>query len=467
MGPSWGNEVSEELLTLGSILVVDDEAGARREAAATLAGLGYDVAVAADAQQAFDMVDSRRFDLIITDLDMPDVDGLELLETIRTAEVDADVLIVSGKGSIGLAVLAMKMGAANFMEKPLTEEKLTAEVRRIFRSRREGSDPGAGSNPRPSAKPPSSLHDIHAQLEAGSSLPEPTVGRYIIRGTLGVGGMATVYDAFDPLLDRPVALKTWHAHQAKDFGSRKVFIERFRREAQAAAMLTHPNIVAVHDFGEDTEREALYLAMELVEGPTVLELVAEHGAVAVPRAVNLAFQIADALEAAHSHGIVHRDVKPANIIVQAGDQAKVLDFGVARLRNSELTESGVICGSVAYVAPEILRGDATDHTADQFSLGILLFEMITGRRLFSGSEFAPIAQAILDSTPPKLADAGVDAPADLQAILDRLLRQDPTGRYPDESELLDVLARVGSGLGMVLQLATPRPTTSPADRGAR
>ena len=440
--------MTEQLLARGSVLVVDDDGSSRREAAAMLASSGYDVAVAHDAEGGFDLLDARPFDLIISDLHLPGVDGLQFLETIRAAGMDTDFLMISGKGSIGIAVLSMKIGAANFIEKPLTSEKLMGEVRRIFRARKEGSDPGSGSNPRPGARPtqPPSLWDVRQELDSSPGIPCLAIGRYEIRGTLGAGGMATIYEAWDPMLSRPVALKVWFPHQAKDFGDREVFMERFRREAQAAAMLKHSNIVAVHDFGEDVQRDALFLAMELIEGPTLLELIVAEGPLPPGRSVNIARQIADALAEAHRNGIIHRDVKPSNVIVQDGDALKVLDFGVAHLANSELTEAGVVCGSVAYVAPEILRGKPLDHRADQFALGVVMFEMLTGQRLFTGDDFASIAHSVLETDPPTLWERGGHGPPELQSLLNRMMSKSPADRFEDEDELLAKFDAIASSL---------------------
>lgn len=428
--------------SLRTVLVVDDEPLQRSELADGLTLLGFEVKTADDGLAALEILETEHFDLIITDLNMPHLDGLELLQTIKVKDPDADVLVVSGAGSIGTAVLAMKFGASNFLEKPLDEATLRFEIQRIFDARRP--KPSADDTlPAPGAPP-------------GPKPPMPAaIGRYEVRGIVGIGGMGTVYECVDPVLDRTVAVKTLEKRLVQELGETEQFVERFRREAKAAAKLNHPNIVAVHDFGFDDDLHTFFLAMELVTGESVRQLLRTQGSLPLDKAVTIAFQIADGLALAHQAGIVHRDVKPLNILVTPSDNAKLVDFGIARIEDSSLTDPGVIFGSVSYTSPEIITGDSVDHRSDQFSLGNVLFEMVTGVRLFEGKDISETMRGVVTSEAPKLDRLGVHAPVWLQQILDRMLAKSPDRRYADEARLLSDLAHVGEELGLTL-IATTR-----------
>lgn len=442
--------MTTELLYLGSILVVDDDASVRDELTELLSGLGFEVETASDGSEAIPRIKERPFDLVITDLDMPQVDGMDVLETIKASEINTDVLLISGAGSIAMAVLAVKLGAVNFLEKPVDPDQFKREVRKIFRARKfkdSGEFPAHGST---ATRPSSSSHDRPSTPTAGS------IGRYLVTRTLGVGGMASVYECFDPTLQRVVAVKVLEKGFARDLGEHEMVVERFRREAQAVGKLTHPNIVAVYDFGEDVERDAFYIAMERAEGQSIRQLLNTGGRVTFKRAIKIVFQVADGLEYAHRHGIVHRDVKPPNIIVGEGDLAKILDFGVAKVHNSDLTDSNVVVGSIAYMSPEALRGEDVDYRADQFALGHVIFEMLTGHPLFRGKDFAEIARHVLHTEPPKLGHMGVDVPPRFQAILDQMLCKQASGRFKNEMEMLQQLNAAGHEAGVWLDLAVPR-----------
>src|SRR5438067_12070110 len=202
--------------------------------------------------------------------------------------------------------------------------------------------------------------------------------RYVIRRKLGSGGMADVYLAEDQELGRQVALKMLNERHAAD----EQFVERFRREAQSAAGLNHPNIVSIFDSGH--AEGTYYIAMEFLDGRTLKELLVRNGPTPVPIAVDYARQILGALAFAHRKGIVHRDIKPHNVVVGKDGRLKVTDFGIARSGASLMTEAGSIVGTAQYLSPEQARGADTDATSDIYSMGIVLYELLTGRVPFSG-----------------------------------------------------------------------------------
>jgi eukaryotic-like serine/threonine-protein kinase len=258
------------------------------------------------------------------------------------------------------------------------------------------------------------------------------IGRYKILGELGRGAMGVVYKAEDPNLDRVVALKTIILD--KDADGRAEYHKRFFLEAKAAGKLTHPNLVTVYDFGEVDD--VAYLAMELLEGTDLRKRVLEGPVIPAPEAVEIALQVAEGLAFAHKRGIVHRDIKPANIMLLERGQAKITDFGLARMRVADhKTSTGIVLGTPRYMSPEQISGQPVDQRSDIFSLGIVLWEMLTGRRLFSGTEMAQVSHSITfdEHEPPTRVNP--DLPTMLDFVVARALKKDPAVRYQDAAEL--------------------------------
>jgi DNA-binding response OmpR family regulator len=426
-----GSIVVEEEETLGSILVVEDDPDHAALLSESLTGCGYRVDVAHDGLEALHHLRRERFDLVVSDLNMPRVDGLDLLEMIRDQAMEASVLILSGERSIAKAVAAMKLGAVSYLEKPFDLGALKREVRAALRGRR-GSEP---VEPRggPATR----------QIRPRSDGDVSQISRYRVQEVLGTGGMGTVYRCFDPTLDRSVAVK---AVAIGDMTSdlRAEMVERFGVEARAVGRLRHPRIVTVHDFGEDHARGLLFLAMELVEGQSLLELQQASGKLTWQFVVAIAHQVADALDHAHRAGVIHRDIKPANILVDASDRVKLVDFGVAKLSSASLTHAGTVLGTPSYLAPEMLAGDNFDHRADQFSLGTVMIEALSGKKIFAAESFEALALQIMTRETPSFQELGIAAPAALEEIVQRLHRKDPAARYQDESQLIESLAQLGT-----------------------
>ena len=221
-------------------------------------------------------------------------------------------------------------------------------------------------------------------------------GRYRIQRKLGMGGMANVYLAEDEVLGRRVAIKILNERHAGD----EQFIERFRREAKNAASLSHPNIVSIYDRGE--AEGTYYIAMEYLDGRSLKELIVARGPAPIPLAIDYARQILAALRFAHRHGIVHRDIKPHNVLVDAEGRLKVTDFGIARAGASQMTEAGSIIGTAQYLSPEQAKGAPVDQTSDLYSVGVVLYELLTGVVPFSGDTPVEIAMKHLSTVPDRL-----------------------------------------------------------------
>ena len=257
------------------------------------------------------------------------------------------------------------------------------------------------------------------------------IGRYKILGELGRGAMGVVYKAEDPNLDRTVALKTIILD--KDAEGKAEYQKRFLVEAKAAGKLNHPHIVTTFDFGEADGMA--YLAMELLEGTDLRKRV-QQGAIPAIEAIEIGCQVAEGLAYAHHRGIVHRDIKPANIMLPDRGPAKIMDFGLARMRVADhKTSTGIVLGTPRYMSPEQISGQPVDQRSDIFSLGIVVWEMLTGKRLFSGTEMAQVSHSITydEHVPPTRLNP--ELPSMLDFVVARALKKDPAVRYQDADEM--------------------------------
>jgi serine/threonine-protein kinase len=283
-------------------------------------------------------------------------------------------------------------------------------------------------------------------------------GRYRVLHRVGSGGMADVVCAEDLQLGRKVAIKLLHRRFAQD----EEFVERFRREASSAAGLQHPHVVAVYDRGawDDT----YYIAMEYLEGRTLKKLVQEEAPLAAPRAIDLAIQILRAARFAHKRGIIHRDLKPHNVIVDAEDRAKVTDFGIAKAGASDMTQTGSIMGTAQYLSPEQAQGHAVSAPSDLYSIGIILYEMLTGRVPFEGESAVTIALKQVGEAPVPPSHYNPAVPPALEAVVLRALEKDPARRFADADEFIAALEQAGEGdATSVLQATGPMVPLPPPD----
>jgi serine/threonine-protein kinase len=273
--------------------------------------------------------------------------------------------------------------------------------------------------------------------------PAPRVfsGRYELNHLIARGGMAEVYRAHDRLLDRPVALKVLFPELSID----RSFVERFRREAQAAANLSHPNIVPVFDWGEDSG--TYFIVMEFVDGRPLSSILKTAGPLAADRTAEIAAPVAAALGYAHKHGVVHRDVKPGNVLITDDGQVKVTDFGIARAVNTEesLTQTGAVMGTATYFSPEQAEGMGVDARTDIYSLGVVLFEMVTGRPPFLGDTPVAVASKHVRDHPPLPRELNPSIPPTFEAIILKAMDKNPDNRYATSEELRADLLRFNEG----------------------
>ena len=262
---------------------------------------------------------------------------------------------------------------------------------------------------------------------AGNTLVD---GRYRVLRRIGSGGMADVYCAEDTHLGRQVALKVLHRRFAQD----QEFVERFRREASSAAGLNHPNVVGVFDRGE--HEGTYYIAMEFLEGRTLKDIVATEAPLDQRRVIDLGVQILQAAGFAHSHGVIHRDFKPHNVIVDDAGHAKVTDFGIARAGASEMTETGSIMGTAQYLSPEQAQGHAVTATSDLYSIGVMLYEMLAGRLPFDGDSAVAVALKHLSEQPAPISHWRPDVHPALEAVVMAALAKDPAHRWQSAEDLV-------------------------------
>src|SRR5580693_3780758 len=299
-----------------------------------------------------------------------------------------------------------------------------------------------------------------------------TISHYRILEKLGAGGMGVVYKAQDTRLDRAVALKFLPEHSLNDAQA----LERFRREVQAASALNHPGICTIYDAGEEDGRP--FIAMEFIDGETLRQYI-QGKPLPLERVLSLGIQLADAISVAHAEGIIHRDLKPANIFVTRRGQTKILDFGLAKLVRKGVANSaaapeaaqeslsivGVISGTPSYMSPVQIRGDDLDTRTDVFSLGLLLYEMATGRQAFSGNTGGVIIEAVLTKAPAAVRNINPEITPELEGIINKALEKDIAKRYQSAAEVCSDLETLKRGLESghtVTSLLTPSPRATPA-----
>jgi serine/threonine protein kinase len=290
-------------------------------------------------------------------------------------------------------------------------------------------------------------------------MQQPQLGRYVIQSELGRGAMGIVYKATDSLLERTVAIKTINMALERDGADR--YEERFYQEAKAAAGLNHPNIVTVHDVGKAAD--VVYMALEYIEGVELRTLIGEGRPLRVAQALAIAAQVAEGLAFAHSRGVVHRDIKPANIMVVANGPVKITDFGIARRRvSSELTQTGMLMGSPKYMSPEQVIGKRADHRSDIFSLGVIVYEMLTGASPFNGENVTALMYQTVNFVPPAPSQLNAEVPPLLDHIVAKLIAKPLEERYQDAAEAARDLRECERQLAAATPGAASAATLPPA-----
>jgi CheY-like chemotaxis protein len=484
------------------ILVVDDIEDNRAVLQRRLERQGYAVECAAGGASALDLLATARFDLVLLDVMMPELDGFAVLDRIKAAPEtrDVPVIMISALDDMASVVRCIERGAEDYLPKPFDPVLLKArigaclekkrlrdrelaylkEVERVIAAARavengdyrtgaladvttRGDELGrlarvfdgmaAGIKAR-EERLQGQLQELRREIAAaqpetaaaegagGTALqPGQTfAGRYEIQRTLGAGGMGVVYRARDRELGEDVAIKMMHPELLQ---ADETAIERLKAEVRLARRISHRNVVRTHDFGECDG--ACYVTMEFVEGMTVRQLLETRGRLGVSAVLAIGMQLADALEVAHQQGVVHRDIKPQNLLLDGDGVLKVMDFGIARLveHTTVLTQAGMVVGTPAYMSPEQLLGEDVDGRSDLYSAGVVLYECLTGRLPFeAASPITLIAKLLHDDAEPP-ATLNPDVPTPLSDLILHLLAKQPEQRPRSAGELAKQLAQLG------------------------
>jgi len=464
-------------------LVVDDDAVVRCLIGRMLLKLGFAVKDAEDGKAALEASLKQDFDIIITDLSMPGMDGMAFVREARAAGVVSPVIFLTATATVPKAVEAIKLGAYEFLEKPMNAYRLAEVVKAAIESRTVRKEP---ASIRIDVEPPStgtlSLQiDVgepvtgcasgeEASGEAGRELREVRVsktpsdpdmrkriGRYEIESLIGRGGMGMVYRCRDPLIGRTVAVKVLYLVSDEEAEAKEI-VDRFKREAAAAGTLSHPNIVAVHDMGRDAGYKDWFIVMEHVEGRGLNLVMDERGTLTEKETIVLGFQMADALAHAHACGVTHRDIKPSNVLIRHDGSAKLVDFGLAAVRGWKVTLGGRILGSPSYMAPERIRGEVGGPWTDQFSLGVVLYESLAGANPFDGDTLETKVLKLLQHDPPPLHEVVSSVSPKLSEAVMRLMSKDDQERFPTMQNLADLFMLIGRDFDLDLKrhIAAPQ-----------
>jgi serine/threonine protein kinase len=297
------------------------------------------------------------------------------------------------------------------------------------------------------------------RLGFAGSLPA-RIGRYEIRAELGRGAMGVVYDAFDPSLERSIALKTIELAFLTTPAARATVEKRFIVEAQVAARLSHPGIVMVHDVGQDADTGVIFIALERLPGRTLEEAMKATARMKWRQALQITRRLAEALHHAHSAGIVHRDIKPGNVMLLPTGEPKIMDFGLAHTDTSNLTAAGEVFGTPLYISPEQVRGEKVDGRSDLFSLGAVAYFLLTRRHAFGAENTMRIIDNVMHLEPPPPSAAAPDIPEAVDVIVERALKKDPSLRYPDGQSMAEDIAKLLAEARVVVSATVDGTTTS-------
>jgi CheY-like chemotaxis protein len=411
--------------TKGRLLVVDDNEMNRDALSRQLERVGYEVDTAEDGLKALEMIDQQRFDLILLDVMMPGLTGIELLKIVRGDHSAAElpIIMATARDKSENMVEALSLGANDYVTKPLDFPVVLARIEAHLKMKQASAKAAAA------ALPP------RAEASSRPSAIEPGVtiaGKYQLESKIGAGAFGAVFKAKHLALDNWVAVKVLQGNMMPT----EEALKRFQREGISACRIQHPNAVAILDFGV-TDGIA-YLVMELLSGVPLSDELKERGPLSPRRCAEILLPLCDVLTEAHAAGIVHRDIKPANIFLhrgRSGETVKVLDFGIAKLLDeggAELTVEGTLVGTPAYMAPERLAGQSYDGRSDVYSLGILLYEMLCGHTPFKSKDLMAVAMMQMTQPPPPLRDSQPGIPPGIEAVVMEALVKEPQLRMKPE-----------------------------------
>jgi serine/threonine-protein kinase len=422
----------------GRVLFVDDSADVRKSFRRALVQAGHVVKEASNGFDATELVAKEQFDLVVSDVHMPDMDGVELLRRIHESDPDLPVVLLSGDPDLESALRAVEYGAVEYLAKPIDIPKFRASVMRgleVRRRRLEAREAVAGRSRRRLKAESTDTSDLEGTLLGG---------RYRVGALLGSGGMGSVYEGTrEDLGGMPVAIKVLH----QGIGGDVDVLRRFRREAHLVAAMAHPNIVRVLDFQMPSDEPA-FIVMERLQGRSLGDALRQGRRYSLEETVWIGVQVLAALEAAHGANVVHRDLKPDNVFLTTMpgvvDVVKLLDFGVAKLTGTpwdeRLTQTGMVMGTPAYMAPEQARGESADARSDLYAVGCLMFEALTGRPPFVANNYNAVMFQINQGTPTPLLELRPDIDHLFAAVLGKAMSKDVGARFQSARAFSEALA---------------------------
>jgi serine/threonine-protein kinase len=419
----------------GRVLLVDDEPALLVMLTEALQDAGFSVATAPDGRQALARLQSSDVDVVVADVEMPEMDGYELCRRVRGAGyTDIPFLFCSGLDQPDQRLEGLQAGADDYIVKPAHLDelilKLTRQVGRVRRLRVAGAD----------SSPPVDAVALAAMETRLLRRPGEVarLGRFEVRGILGRGSMGTVFRAWDLKLERWVAVKTVRAALGMASFWDESLVRRLVVEAAMAARFNHPHVVTVHDVHEAAD--AAYIVMELVEGPSLQELLRGGARLGPEHAVPLVAALASALGAAHAIDLLHRDVKPHNVLLGHDGAIKLTDFGIASFMSSQVKNA--LFGTPGYLPPEAIRGAGVGGAGDLFALGAVAYRCLTGRPAYEGRTPKEVLWNTLNRSPRGLGEIGIRVPSEIEAVVIGLLEPNPQRRIGDASLLAAELQRL-------------------------
>ncbi len=410
-----------------SVLVVDDDTGIRKLLRRLLERQKFTVEEAADGMDALEKVKEQEFNAVITDVMMPRLSGIQLLTKLRKAYPLVPVIIITGKPAIEAAVECMKNGAYDYISKPFDFSQIKKTIQNALSEHQRLKDQNESSDS-------TTIFNLTNRR---------FFGEYKILQVLGEGNIGIVFMAQkrDDPQHRRFALKILKPTLITQIHTDKS-LERFLKEAEAIAAVRHKNVVEMYDYGLTDEENVPYMVMEYIRGKSLDYYIVNHAKLDLRQKLKIVAEIADALSAIHGEGICHRDIKPHNIIIDRKLNAKVTDFGIAKMPDSDLTMTYELIGSPAYLSPEGFTSSRVDHRADIFSLGVLTYELLLGRKPFIADSISRYAHLIQYELPEEPGKLDPDFPPNIQNILGRMLKKSPDDRYQDAGEIRDAFAEI-------------------------
>jgi serine/threonine protein kinase len=401
-----------------TILIVDDEPFIRKSVRELLEDEGYTVTEAGNSSGAMKILEDREIDIVLMDIQMPGTDGMETLKTMAQKHPGVDTIMISGHGNIETAVEALKFGANDFLEKPFSSVKLKEAVGAVVKKREQ-------------------LKNLERMKKHGTA-----IGKYIINKEIASGATAALYRTTQQGINKTVALKILHPHLTAS-GS---FAKRFQREAIMTAQLSHPNIVQIFDYGR--EGNLFYIAMEYIEGHSLEKHCEEDNRLSLADCSAAGIKICRALEHAHAKGVIHRDIKPQNVLMADDGTIKLVDFGLARSLDPEMsiiTQPEKAIGTPQYMSPEQIEGKEIGPASDIFSLGTLLYLITTLHFPFPGPNLASIFYAIIEGKYQHPFVHNKNIGLEMDRIIIKCLQRVPEERYASAAELRNDLERTVAG----------------------